>query len=684
MQRLKGSMLSLGVIWLVMLIIIPVPTWLLDFMLILDLSLSLTILLISMNIRKTLEFSVLPSLLLITTLFRLSLEISSTRLILNNDGFAGNVIQSFGNFVVSGNVLVGFVIFLIIVVVQFIVITKGAERVAEVAARFTLDAMPGKQMAIDADLNTGIINEAEAKARRVEIQREADFFGAMDGASKFVKGDAIVAIVIMVINIVGGIAVGLIKGGDIQSVINTYTLATVGEGLMSQIPALLISTSTGIVVTRTASEENMSVAVPKQLFSHPKVLITTGFVLFAMMLIPGFPPAVLAVIGGIFLLLGFRARGAKNKSPAPAAAAAKGGQTQQPLSEMDILKDPQNIYKMLEVETIEMEFGYSLIPLVDETQGGTFADKIVLFRRQFAMETGVVIPSVRMRDNIQLGNNEYVIKIRGEEIARGEVLVDRLLVMSQGDGGERIGGIDTTEPAFGLPAKWITKDKREQAELAGCTVVEPASVIMTHLSEVIRRHASELIGRREVNSLLDMVKRSNKSLVEEVVPGKISVGDLQKVLQNLLREDVPIKDMVTILETVSDHAGKIKDCDLLTEYVRQSLKRTITHKFAQKGEIEVLTLDPELEKTISSSVRQTDQGIYLALEPDVASGIVQRLQKELPKLTDKGEPPVVVVSPVVRLYFRRLTEQVLPDLAVLSYNELENSVRVKAVGAVAA
>lgn len=565
MRNLRGSFVSIAVVLVILLIIIPLPSMLLDAMLILDLAASLTILLITMYVKKALEFSVLPSLLLLMTLFRLSLEISATRLILKNGGDAGAVIKTFGLFVVQGNPLIGVVIFLIIVVVQFIVITKGAERVAEVSARFTLDAMPGKQMAIDADLNTGVITEEEAKLRRRDIQREADFFGAMDGASKFVKGDAIVAIVIMIINIIGGIITGLLQGNDIGTVASTYSLATIGEGLMAQLPALLISTATGIIVTRTASEGNMGTEITKQFSAQPIVLKTSGVVMLAMVLIPGFPWPVLILISALFFVLGILSSRKKPKEAAEEAKQLKPAGNMQ--TEMQALRNPENIYSMLEVDTIEMEFGYCLLPLVDESQGGSFVDKVALFRRQFALEMGIVLPGVRMRDNMQLSNNEYVIKIRGERVAGGELLPDRLLIMGQDEGQFTVDGVDVTEPAFGLQARWITKSRRDEAELAGYAVIDPASVMMTHLGEVVRAHADELVGRREVNSLLDTVRKSNKALVEETIPGKISVGGLQKVLQNLLREDIPIRDLVTILETVSEHAAKIKDEDLLTEFV---------------------------------------------------------------------------------------------------------------------
>lgn len=681
MKWLKNSIVSIALIGVVFLIIIPLPAGVLDFLFMLNLSLGIIILLTALTIKDTLQFSIFPSLLLVTTLFRVSLEISATRLILSNGGDAGEVIKAFGSFVIRGNLIVGVVVFLIIVIVQFIVITKGSERVAEVAARFTLDAMPGKQMAIDADLNAGIITEQQARDRRHNIQREADFYGSMDGASKFVKGDAIVAILIVLINIVGGVVSGLISGKGIQDVLTTYTQATIGEGLLAQLPALLISVATGMVVTRAASDANISEDLAAQLLSRPLVLRITGAVLLFMMFLPGFPAPVLFLEGVMFIVLSFVVdRRKKEEQAVPAAAAAAPAAD----SELKKLQNPENVYPYLEVETIEMEFGYSLIPLVDESQGGTFVDKVVIFRKQFAMDTGLVIPSVRMRDNIQLGNNAYVIKIRGEEVARGGLLAGNLLIMNPSADTFDIDGVDTTEPAFGLQARWITPDKRGEAEMKGYTVIEPAAVMMTHLSEVIRRHAWELLGRKEVNTLLDTVKKNNASLVEELIPNKLTVGELQKVLQNLLREYVPIRDMVGILETLADHAPKLKDPDLLAEFVRQGLRRTISHKVAPQGELQVITVDPQLEQTINQSVRQTDNGPYLAMDPDKAQALVDNLAALAEKCGNAGIEPVVLVAPQTRLYLKRLTEQALPDLTVISYNELEPNVKVQALGAVAA
>ena len=683
MKWLKNSIVSITLVAIVFLIIIPLPAGVLDFMFMLNLGLSLVILLTALSIKKTLQFSIFPSLLLVTTLFRLSLEISATRLILSNNGDAGEVIAAFGSFVINGQLVVGIVIFLIILVVQFIVITKGSERVAEVAARFTLDAMPGKQMAIDADLNAGIITEQEARKRREDIQREADFYGSMDGASKFVKGDATVAIIIVIINIVGGVISGMVMGGeDITTVLSTYTQATIGEGLLAQLPALLISVATGMIVTRAAGESNISDDLPKQLFSQPMVLRITGGVLIFMGFLPGFPMLVLFLEGGAFIAVSFFV--ARNQKTAEVQVAETAAHKHSPDAEIEKLKKPETMYHYLEVETLEMEFGYSLIPLVDETQGGTFVDKVVMFRRQFALDSGFVVPSVRMRDNIQLESNEYVIKIRGEEVARGELLVGSLLIMNPGSDTFEIDGVDTKEPAFGLSARWIAPERRGEAEVKGYTVIEPVAVMMTHLAEVVRRHAWELIGRTEVNALLDTVKKHNATLVEEVVPAKLTVGELQKVLQNLLREHIPIRDMVGVLETVADHAPKLKDPDLLAEFVRQALSRTISHLYAPQGVLQAITVDPALEQMITQSVRHTENGSYLALDPDKAQSVINSLSAMAQRCSDAGIDPVVLASPVARLYIKRMTEQALPDLTVISYNELESTVQVKALGAVAA
>jgi len=675
-MKFGDSIIAVVIIAIILLIIIPLSPMLLDILLVFNISLSLIILLITLYTKEPLDFSIFPSLLLITTLYRLALNISSTRLILGNNGEAGEVIKTFGNFVIQGNAVVGFIIFIIIIVIQFIVITKGAERVAEVAARFTLDAMPGKQMAIDADLNTGLISEQEAKARRAKVQREADFYGAMDGASKFVKGDAIVGIVITIINSVGGIIIGMVQGTmSMDKVLEVYTLATVGDGLVSQIPALLISTATGIIVTKAASEESMGKDVTRQLFSQPLVLIIAGGVLLLLTLVPGLPKLPLLVISVLLLYLGFTLNKARSGA---ITESVKSGQEEKE----NRMGTPENVISLLQVDPIEMEFGYSLLPLVDSAQGGDFLDRVVMIRRQCAMELGMVVPVVRLRDNIQLKPNQYVIKIKGEQVSEGEVLPDHYLAMNPGTAEEDIGGIDTTEPAFGLPAKWIEKEDREKAELAGYTVVDPPSVIATHLTEIVKRFGYELLGRQEVQALIDNIKNTHPSLVEDVVPKVLTLGEVQKVLANLLKEGISIRDMVTILETLGDYGPLTRDPDMLTEYVRQSLRRTITRKFIQGNQARVITLDPELEQEIMNGVRQTEQGSYLSLEPDKIQAILRNLMKEVKKLTGLGIQPIVLASPVVRIYFKRITEQAVPDLTVLSYNELEQSIQIQSVGMV--
>ncbi|MDF2676547.1 MAG: flhA [Bacillota bacterium] len=680
MKKLLNNSISLFVIAIVLMIIIPLPAFLLDLMLIINITLSIVILLTTMYIKEALEFSVFPSLLLITTLFRLSLNISSTRLILTNGGHAGAVIATFGNFVLQGNAVVGFIVFLIIVLVQFIVITKGAERIAEVTARFTLDAMPGKQMAIDADLSSGMITEEQAKHRRNNIQREADFYGAMDGATKFVKGDSIMSIVITAINFIGGIIIGMVQGGStFTEVLQTYSIATVGDGLVSQIPALLISTATSMIVTRAASESTLNVDLSKQFKSQPTVLVISGIVLIAMGLIPGFPKIQVFSFAAILIFLGMNL--IKNNADKTLDNLNDENQEEQPSSsEEEYFKNIDNIYELIQIDPIEMEVGYSLIPLVDESSGGNFIDRVVMFRRQFASEMGMVIPSVRLRDNGYLNPNEYAIKLKGEEIAKGEILVDYYLALDPGGVTGKVDGIDTIEPAYGIPSKWITKDKKELAEIYGYSVIDPLSVLVTHLSEVIKSHANELLSRQDLNQLLEKMKKTNESLVNEVVPGMISFGNFQKILCNLLKEGIPIKDMETILETISDYGSSVKDTETLTEHIRQSLKRTITRKWAESGQIKVITLSTEVEKLIINSINKNDRGSYLSIDPDAMQKIVGELLEQITKLKEEFQVPVILTSPFVRGYFRKLLDQFYPKAVVLSFNEIDNSVQIQAIG----
>jgi len=678
-MKIMKNVVSVFVIVIIMMIVIPLTPQLLDFMFILNLALSLTILLTTMYVKEALEFSIFPSLLLITTLFRLALNVSATRLILLENGAAGQVIKTFGQFVIRNNPVVGLIIFFIIVIVQFIVITKGSERVAEVSARFTLDAMPGKQMAIDADLNSGLIDEDQARERRQKIQREADFFGSMDGASKFVKGDAIVAIIITLINLIGGTIMGFINNaGTFREIMGIYLTATVGNGLISQMPALLISVSTGMMVTRSASESDLNTDVIKQFFSQPVVLIIGGIGIGSMMLIPGFPALQLLIVSAILTGVGLVMR--RRMKLALASPAAPETSTKEIASEAEYYRDISNVYSLLSVEQIEMEFGYSLLPLVDEQMGGSFIDRVVMLRKQFATEMGFVIPSVKLRDSSRLNPNQYAIKFKGEEIARGDVLVDHYLALAPDGVTEEIDGIETTEPAFGIPAKWFSEDKRIKAELAGYTLIDPTSVIITHLSEIIKRHAHELLTRQEVNTLLENLKKVNAVLVNDLIPSVVQMADLQKVLANLLREGVPIRDLETILETMGDYMPAVKDIDLVTEYVRQALKRSITRRFADAGRIKVVTLDAQIENLIMNSVKKMETGSYLSLEPQVIQSIVQTTDNELNKVRDLVEHSIVLTSPIVRVYFKKLIDQFIPDVVVLSFNEVDSNVQIQALG----
>lgn len=683
MKRIFDNLVAIAVVIIVTLILVPLPAFMLDLMFVINIVLSLSILMITMYIKETLEFSVFPSILLVTTIFRLGLNISSTRLILSEEGNAGQVIQTFGSFVLSGDIVVGFIVFIIIVLVQFIVITKGAERVAEVSARFTLDAMPGKQMAIDADLNTGMITEAQARERRTKIQSEAEFYGSMDGATKFVKGDAIMSIIITVINFIAGIIVGMVQGGsDFGTVLTTYSIATVGDGLVSQIPALLISTATGMIVTRSAGTDDFSSEVTRQFTGQPIALLITGLAVMVMGFIPGMPVWAFFTLGS--LLIGT----AMNKFKLNKLALVQGDEVVQEeqenlfsenTSETEYYRNIDNVYGLLQIDAIEMEFGYSLLPLVDESSGSSFIDRIVMFRKQFATDMGAIVPQVRLRDNGYLNPNQYVIKIRGEEVTKGEVLVDYFLALDPGGLTGDIDGIDTIEPAYGIPSKWITPDKKEIAEIYGYTVIDPMSVVITHLSEIVKKHSYELLTRQDVNQLLDNVRKYNTTLVDDVIPAVISFNGLQKILCNLLKESVPIRDMEAILETISDHATSIRDPELLTEYVRQSLKRTITRKWAEGGQIRVITLDSEVEKVILSAINKNEQGTYLALDPKITHQIVTNLMECIKQVREAMMQPVILASPVVRIYFSRMLEQFYQDAVVLSFNEIDVNVQIQAL-----
>lgn len=688
MKKLLNNAVAVIVVMIVLLLIIPLNPFVLDVFIILNISISLIILLISMNIKEPLEFSIFPSMLLITTLFRIGINISSTRNILGNSGTAGAVIKAMGDFVLQGNVVVGFIIFIIIVLVQFLVITKGAERVAEVAARFTLDAMPGKQMAIDADLSTGLIDEQQAKERRYKIQKEADFYGAMDGATKIVKGDAVMSLIITAVNFFGGMIIGMVQGGmSFSEVLSVYSIATVGDGLVSQIPALLISTATGMVVTRSVSEGSLNEDASKQFLAQPKAIMITGAALAVMLVIPGMPKIQFGV-GSLGLMLGGYMLTKRMEEAASASRKAEEmeeamSQQQQMVSEEEAFKDISNVYDLIQVEPIEMEFGYSLIPLVDEGSGGKMINRIVIFRRQYAQEMGFVIPSIRLRDSSSLNTNQYVIKIRGEEVAKGEILVDYYLALEPPNPEKEIEGIDTIEPAYGIPSKWITVDKKEMAEIYGYTVIDPLSVMLTHLSETIKQHSYELLNRQEVVKLVDNMKKKSPELIEELIPTTISYGNFQKILTNLLKEGIPIKDMETIMETIIDASMAVKDLDSVTEHIRMALKRTITRKFCEGGSMKVITLDADLEKNIITSLTAGDQGMYLALSPDVMQTVITKLGEEIKKFNGFSQPPVVLTSQVVRVHVHHLIEQFYPNVYVLSFNEINNNIQIQAVGNIA-
>ncbi len=680
MKRLLNNTVAIFVVVIVLLLIIPMNPFMLDVMIIINISVSMIILLISMNIKEPLEFSIFPSLLLITTLFRLGINVSSTRNILTRQGEAGQVIKSFGDFVLQGNVVVGVIIFLIIVLVQFIVITKGAERVAEVAARFTLDAMPGKQMSIDADLNSGLINEQQARVRREKIQREADFYGAMDGATKIVKGDAIMSLIITAINLIGGSIIGIVQSGmEIGEVLTLYSIATVGDGLVSQIPALLISTATGMIVTRAVSEGSLNQDVSKQFLAQPRAIMMTGGVLIILALIPGMPVIPLLLLG-IALIVGGNQLARRIRKNSEEEAKEELVPQEQPASEEDYYRDINNVYSIIGVEPIEMEFGYSLIPLIDESNGGRMINRIVIFRRQYAEEMGFVIPSVRLRDSSRLNTNQYVVKIKGEEIARGEILVDHYLALEPSSPAGDIVGIDTIEPAYGIPSKWILPENKEMAEIYGYTVIDPLSVMLTHLSETIKQHSYELLSRQEVVLLLENTKKVAEELVNEVVPTLVSYGNLQKILINLLKEGVPIKDMETILETIADSAGAGLDLMSVTENIRTALKRTITRKFCDGGQMRVVTIDATLEKMLVSSMAKSDKGVYLAMNPEVIQSMIQQIGEHLKKFQELSQDAIILTSQVIRPHLYQMLEQFYPSLYVLAFNEIANNVQIQAIG----
>ena len=658
--------------------IVSIPSWLLDILLAFNIATAFAILFTSMFVKEVLDMSFYPTVLLFTTVFRIALNVSSTKLILNT-GDPGNVVATFGEYVGGGNLVVGTIIFIILILVQFMVINKGSERVAEVTARFTLDAMPGKQMAIDADLNTGAITDKEARERRDKIQQEASFFGSMDGAVKFVKGDAIAGLIITVINVVGGIAMGVLyRDMEVTEALEKFVILTIGDGLVSQIPSLLISLSTGILVTKGSKDADFSNVLIKQMFGMPKVLYMVGATISILGLVTPLNPIIFVGIGVLFIIGGRLVE-----------STIETAQIESEVSEDEVaaeeIRQPENVTSLLQVDPIELEFGYGIIPLADVNQGGDLLDRVVMIRRQIALELGTVVPIIRLRDNIQLNPNQYIIKIKGIQVSEGEILFDHYMAMNPGYVEEEITGIPTFEPSFHLPAIWITEGQRERAESMGYTVVDPPSIIATHLTEIIREHISELLTRQDVQNLVNNLKEANPALVDELVPKLLGLGDIQKVLQNLLKEGVSIRDLLTIFETLADYAASTRDTDILTEYVRQGLKRAISNRFFPPNETtSVVTLDPKLEQTIMAAVKQTEQGAYLNLDPDKTKAIMKSVEQETKKLEDMGKAPVILTSPIVRIYFKRLTEDYYRDLIVVSYNEIESSVELQSVGMVTA
>ena len=658
--------------------IIPIPNVLLDVMLAINISISLIILFNCLFVKEVLDMSFFPTLLLFTTIFRISLNVSSTRLILTT-GDPGNVVQTFGEFVGGGDLVVGAIVFVILVIIQFVVINKGSERVSEVTARFTLDAMPGKQMAIDADLNTGAITDEQAKERREKIQKESSFFGSMDGATKYVKGDATAGLIITVINLAGGTIMGVMNQGlGAMEALQKYGILTIGDGLSSQIPSLVISLSTGILVTKASNEADFGSVLVKQLFGIPKVLILVGSTLVVLGVVTPLNVLLFAGLGAVFIITGIQMK--KDMELKEIEEETGTDETQ-----AEEIRKPENVVSLLSVDPIELEFGYGIIPLADVNQGGDLLDRVVMIRRQIALELGTIVPIIRLRDNIQLNPNQYIIKIKGIQVTEGEILFDHYMAMNPGYVEEEITGIPTFEPSFHLPAIWITESQRERAESLGYTVVDPPSIIATHLTEVIRSHIAELLTRQDVQNLVNNLKESNPVLVEELTPKVLGLGEIQKVLQNLLAEGISIRDLLTIFETLADHAPATRDTDVLTEYVRQSLKRAISNKYFPANETtSVVTLDPKVEQEIMSSVKQTEQGAYLSLDPEKTKAIVASCEEEIAKLENLGKNPIIITSPIVRMYFKKLTEDYLKDLIVVSYNEVESNVELQSVGMVTA
>lgn len=669
---------ALFVLTAFIMLIVPIPNWLLDIFLAVNISIAFSILFGCMFANEVLDMSFFPTILLFTTVFRIALNVSSTRLILSS-GDPGNVVETFGQYVGGGDIVIGVIVFVILIIIQFMVINKGSERVAEVTARFTLDAMPGKQMAIDADLNTGAINDAEAMRRREKIQQESSFFGSMDGAVKYVKGDATAGLIITAVNIVGGIAMGMVRQNmELMEALDRYVILTIGDGLVSQIPSLLISLSTGILVTKGSKDADFGSVLVTQLFGVPKVMYFVGGTILMLGIVTPLNTLLFLTLGIVFIVTGRVMAGTLETANIEA-------QTDADEVAAEEIRQPENVNSLLQVDPIELEFGYGIIPLADVNQGGDLLDRVVMIRRQVALELGTVVPIIRLRDNIQLNPNQYIIKIKGIQVSEGEILFDHYMAMNPGFVEEEITGIPTFEPSFHLPAIWITEGQRERAESMGYTVVDPPSIIATHLTEIVRQYISELLTRQDVQNLVNNLKESNPALVEEMVPKLLGLGEIQKVLQNLLKEGVSIRDLLTIFETLADYAPTTRDTDILTEYVRQSLKRAISSKYFPSHETtSVVTLDPQVEQEIMGSVKQSEQGAYLTLDPEKTKAIMASVEQETKKLESLGKNPIVITSPIVRMYFKRLTEDYFKELIVVSYNEIESNIELQSVGMVTA
>ena len=677
---MKKSDLFVGLYILaaIVFLIISVPSALLDVLLAFNMAVALVILFMALFSKEPLDMQAFPTILLFTTIFRISLNGSSTNLILGT-GDPGNVVRVFGEFVGGNDLVIGIIVFLILILVQFMVINKGTERVAEVTARFTLDAMPGKQMAIDADLNTGAISDKEAMLRREKLQQESSFFGAMDGATKYVKGDATAGLIITVVNIVGGIIMGVMrKVMNINDALTTYTILTIGDGLVSQIPSLLISLSTGIIITKATKDKDLTQELVEELFSMPKAFFMVGGAMIFLGVVTPLPWYIFVPFGALLIVWG----NIQKKKQDIGAIEQEADSADEEANE---IRKPENVTSLLQVDPIELEFGYGIIPLADANQGGDLLDRVVMIRRQIAIELGTVVPIIRLRDNIQLNPNQYIIKIKGIQVSEGEILFDHYMAMNPGYVEEEITGIPTFEPSFHLPAIWITEGQRERAESLGYTVVDPPSIIATHLTEVVRSHIAELLTRQDTQNLINNLKENNPTLVEELVPKLMGVGDIQKVLQNLLEEGISIRDLLTIFETLADHAATTHDPDILTEYARQSLKRAISNKyFSGNDTSSVVTLDPAVEQEIMGAVKQTEQGAYLTLAPDRIRKIVDSVKQEVEKLENMGKMPIIITSPIVRIYFKKMINDYVKDLTVVSYNEIESNVELQSVGMVTA